>query len=118
MTSVSPSSVFVFRGGLHLRLLRELAGVRVVAVCDVDQSVLDRELQKTGAKIAAYTDVRKLLEDQSIDAITTATPDHWHALVTIWAGQAGKINAPTVARAAQLKRFLCPVSRNHTLNSK
>ena len=81
------------QGSLHLRLLRELAGVRVVAVCDVDQSVLDRELKRsagTGEKIAVYTDVRKLLEDKNIDAITTATPDHWHALITIWACQAGK----------------------------
>ncbi len=81
------------QGSLHLRLLRELAGVRVVAVCDVDQDVLDREVQRSagkGEKIAAYTDVRKLLEDKSIDAITTATPDHWHALITIWACQAGK----------------------------
>jgi hypothetical protein len=81
------------QGGLHLRLLRELAGVRVVAVCDADQSVLDRELAKaakSGDRLAAYTDVRKLLEDKDIDAITTATPDHWHALITIWACQAGK----------------------------
>jgi hypothetical protein len=81
------------QGSLHLRLLRELPGVRVVAVCDVDQDVLDREMQRTtgkGEKIAAYTDVRKLLEDKNIDAITTATPDHWHALITIWACQAGK----------------------------
>ena len=81
------------QGGLHLRLLRELAGVRVVAVCDVDQSVLDRELQRSagkGEKLAVYTDVRKLLDDKNIDAITTATPDHWHALITVWACQAGK----------------------------
>ncbi len=81
------------QGGLHLRLLRELPGVRVVAVCDVDQSVLDREAarsSKNGEELATYTDVRKLLEDKSIDAITTATPDHWHALITIWGCQAGK----------------------------
>ncbi|MBI2480349.1 MAG: Gfo/Idh/MocA family oxidoreductase, partial [Planctomycetia bacterium] len=81
------------QGGLHLRMLRELAGVRVVAVCDVDQDVLDRELKQAagrGEKLVGYTDVRKLLEDKNIDAITTATPDHWHALVTIWACQAGK----------------------------
>jgi hypothetical protein len=78
------------QGSLHLRLLRELSGVRVVAVCDVDQSVLDRERQRSGGKTATYTDVRKLLEDKNIDAVTTATPDHWHALVTIWACQAGK----------------------------
>ncbi len=81
------------QGGLHLRKLRELAGVRVVAVCDVDQDVLDREMKAASnrnEKITAYTDVRKLLDDKNIDAITTATPDHWHALVTIWACQAGK----------------------------
>ena len=81
------------QGGLHLRLLRELTGVRVVAVCDVDEDVLNRELKRSGdrgEKIAGYTDVRKLLEDKSIDAVTTATPDHWHALVTVWACQAGK----------------------------
>ncbi|MEQ1824967.1 MAG: Gfo/Idh/MocA family oxidoreductase [Pirellula sp.] len=81
------------QGSLHLKNLRELAGVRVVAVCDVDQSVLDRELAratKMGEKLAVYTDVRKLLDDKNIDAITTATPDHWHALITIWACQAGK----------------------------
>lgn len=81
------------QGGLHLQLLRELAGVRAVAVCDVDQSVLDRELARSagkGEKLATYTDVRRLLEDKNIDAITTATPDHWHALITIWACQTGK----------------------------
>ncbi|MCP4782898.1 MAG: Gfo/Idh/MocA family oxidoreductase [Fuerstiella sp.] len=81
------------QGGLHLRKLRELSGVRVVAVCDADQDVLDRELnasRKRGEKLAGYTDVRKLLEDRNIDALTTATPDHWHALITIWACQAGK----------------------------
>jgi len=81
------------QGGLHIRLLRELPGVRVVAVCDADRSVLDRGLKRAEErkeKVDAYVDVRKLLEDKSIDAVTTATPDHWHALVTIWACQAGK----------------------------
>ena len=41
-------------------------------------------------KPAAFTDVRKLLEDKSIDAISIATPNHWHSLIGIWACQAGK----------------------------
>src|ERR1700692_3393442 len=41
-------------------------------------------------KPATYTDVRKLLEDKSLDAISIATPNHWHSLITIWACQAGK----------------------------
>jgi hypothetical protein len=40
--------------------------------------------------VAGYTDVHKLLASKEVDAITTATPDHWHALVTVWACQAGK----------------------------
>jgi predicted dehydrogenase len=67
--------------------------VRVVALCDADRDVLDREVKNfrdRDEKVDAYTDVRKMLEDDNIDAVTTATPDHWHALVTIWACQAGK----------------------------
>lgn len=81
------------QGRLHIRLLRELPGVRVVALCDADRSVLDRGLKEAkdrNEKVDGYVDVRKLLEDNNIDAVTTATPDHWHALVTIWACQAGK----------------------------
>lgn len=81
------------QGGLHIRLLRELPGVRVVAVCDADRAVLDRGVKQAkdlGQPVDGYVDVRKLLEDKNIDAVTTATPDHWHALVTVWACQAGK----------------------------
>ena len=81
------------QGRYHVKLLRELQGVRVVALCDADRDVLAREVkgfQGSSEKVDAYTDVRRLLEDKNVDAITTATPDHWHALVTIWACQAGK----------------------------
>jgi predicted dehydrogenase len=84
---------FRSQGRYHIKLLRELPGVRVVALCDVDRGVLGREAKAfadRNEKVDAYTDVRKMLENRDIDAITTATPDHWHALVTIWACQAGK----------------------------
>ena len=84
---------FRSQGRNHIRWLRELPGVRVVALCDPDRGVLDREVKGSkgrNEKIDGYVDVRKLLEDKNIDAVTTATPDHWHALVTIWACQAGK----------------------------
>lgn len=84
---------FNSQGKTHLRALRELAGVRVAALCDCDRAVLDRELaasKKRNENVAGYTDIRRLLENKDIDAITTATPDHWHALATIWACQAGK----------------------------
>ncbi|MFC1795222.1 Gfo/Idh/MocA family protein, partial [Planctomycetota bacterium] len=61
--------------------------------CDADRNLIDREvgkLKERNQKVDTYVDVRKLLEDKNIDAIITATPNHWHSLVTIWACQAGK----------------------------
>jgi predicted dehydrogenase len=81
------------RGGSHIEGLRKVPGTRLVALCDVDRSVLDQELQKCqgrGEKVEGYTDIRKLLENKDIDVVTLATPNHWHALGSIWAVQAGK----------------------------
>jgi predicted dehydrogenase len=82
------------QGGGHIGYFNEKEGVRVVALCDVDRAQAEGRAQnfekKYGQKVKTYTDVRELLEDKSIDAITSATPNHWHSLVTIWACQAGK----------------------------
>ena len=54
---------------------------------------LDREVQaasRTGAKVAVYRDLRRVLDDKTIDAVVIALPNHWHALATVWACQAGK----------------------------
>ena len=51
---------------------------------------LDVELMKTKKKPAAYDDMRRVFQDKSIDAVSFATPNHWHALGTVWACQAGK----------------------------
>jgi predicted dehydrogenase len=80
-------------GRSHINQIRRLGGVRLVALCDVDEAVLDRDLAMigdSGNQIARYRDVRNLLENRDIDAITVATPNHWHALITLWACQAGK----------------------------
>src|SRR5882762_988860 len=81
------------RGKDHLKEMGEQEGVRLVALCDVDSKVLGREVDKCnerGQKIEGYTDIRKLLENKDIDVVTFATPNHWHALGSIWAVQAGK----------------------------
>jgi predicted dehydrogenase len=81
------------QGQEHIEGLRKVPGVRVVALCDVDQEILDREVKKfkdRSERIDAYTDVRKLLEDKNIDAIDVCTPHHWHSLMAIWGCQAGK----------------------------
>lgn len=81
------------RGKDHLKEMGEVKGTRLVALCDVDSAILSHEMQRCetqGQKVQGYTDVRKLLENSEIDAVTIATPNHWHSLVAIWAIQAGK----------------------------
>jgi predicted dehydrogenase len=77
----------------HVRRYRKMPGVRLVAVCEVDQRRLSQVVQNLTAdkeKVRGYTDIRKLLEDKEVDAVTISTPNHWHALAAIWACQAGK----------------------------
>lgn len=81
------------RGHQLIPRLREIPGVRIVALCDVDRTFLDRELQPLkdrGEEVAAHTDLRRVLDDKTIDAVVIALPNHWHALATIWACQARK----------------------------
>ncbi len=82
------------QGGAHIRSYSAMKNVEIAAVCDIDESVLNRrlgEIEKSGKKRPqGITDVRKVLEDKSIDAISIATPNHTHTLITIWGCQAGK----------------------------
>jgi predicted dehydrogenase len=85
------------RGRDHIRCYHELAreeNVEIAALCDIDESVLNEQATAyenlSGRHVKLFTDVRKLLEDPSIDAVSYATPNHWHALGAIWACQAGK----------------------------
>ncbi|MGB7281275.1 MAG: Gfo/Idh/MocA family oxidoreductase [Candidatus Acidiferrum sp.] len=82
------------RGNDHIRGFAHVPGVELAALCDVDENVLNMRLgtvEKLGLpKPKPYGDVRKLLEDKEIDAISIATPNHWHSLIAIWACQAGK----------------------------
>lgn len=84
---------FNSQGRVHIEGFRKTPGARVVALCDADSAVLEREAKKfrdRNEPIATFTDVRKLLESKEVDVITTATPNHWHALIAVWACQAGK----------------------------
>src|SRR5258708_6494643 len=82
------------QGNEHISEYSKMPNVEIAALCDVDENVLNKrigEVVSSGKKKpTAYTDVRKLLEDKSIDAISIATPNHWHSLIGIWACQAGK----------------------------
>jgi predicted dehydrogenase len=80
----------------HVAALAQMTdeNVKIVAVCDCDREKLataDRRYpQLKGLKPTAYDDMRKLLDDRSVDAVSIALGDRWHALATIWACQAGK----------------------------
>jgi len=81
------------KGKEHIKGFRAIPGVQIVALCDCDTAFLDLEAQRfkeRNESIQRYTDYRKLLENKDIDAVVIVTPDHWHALMTVWACQAGK----------------------------
>lgn len=81
------------KGKAHLRVLSEIPGHRVVALCDVDQVRLDEavaDFKQAGQQVEAYRDYRYLLDSKEVDAVIIATPNHWHALQALWACQAGK----------------------------
>ncbi len=81
------------RGKADMREFRNVPGVRIAGLCDVDRAILEPEVEKCkalGENVESFTDVRRLLQSKNIDAVSVTTPNHWHALVTIWACQAGK----------------------------
>jgi len=82
------------RGGNHLSIYSRLPEARVVGLCDVNQAARERAqavLVKAGVeKAKEFGDMRQAFADPSIEAVSIATPNHWHALAAIWACQAGK----------------------------
>ena len=82
------------RGTAHAQTLAKLPNVNVAAICDIDERELPKivaDVEKiSGKKPRTETDIRKVLDNKEIDAISIAAPNHWHALATIWACQAGK----------------------------
>ena len=83
-------------GGRGRQLIDALRGVpqaKIVALCDVDEHVLGHGvelLKKENQNVSAHTDMRRVFDDGNVDAVLVAIPNHWHALATVWACQAGK----------------------------
>jgi predicted dehydrogenase len=78
----------------HIRGFGKIPGVKIKTICDVDENLfperVDRIQKDFGYKPGTEWDMRKVFDDKEIDAVTFATPNHWHALGTIWATQAKK----------------------------
>lgn len=81
------------RGPQLIDAFRQIPDVRVASLCDVDRQFFDVELKKfEPSEVTPKTEVdfRRVLDDDSIDAVVIATPDHWHAVMAVWACQADK----------------------------
>lgn len=83
------------RGNALMRGFLSQPDVEVAWIIDADRNVLERRAEEVverngGRKPKTSTDVRHALEDDSVDALVVATPNHWHSLMVIWAAQAGK----------------------------
>jgi len=86
---------FHSQGNTHISDILKMGDTaEYVALCDVDSNVLDewtkKVEEKQGKAPKKYKDIREALQDKSIDAVTIATPNHWHSLAATWACQAGK----------------------------
>ncbi|OAI47505.1 dehydrogenase [Planctomycetaceae bacterium SCGC AG-212-F19] len=83
------------RGGSHVDAFSRMPGVQITYLIDPDTRTFAKHLKTGNGKAGGngpqqVQDVRKALEDKNLDVISIATPNHWHALMTIWACQAGK----------------------------
>ncbi|MFP4191927.1 MAG: Gfo/Idh/MocA family protein [Candidatus Hydrogenedentota bacterium] len=84
------------QGRNHINGLSTRDDVEVVCLVDPDENVLEdrrgglQDRVEDAYTVRGETDVRRMLEDDSIDAISVATPNHWHSLIVVWAAQAGK----------------------------
>ena len=82
------------RGGSHVGEFVKMPGVEIAYLVDPDVRTYGKRLDEIrkhgGREPATLQDIRRVLEDESVDAVSVATPNHWHSLMTIWACQAGK----------------------------
>lgn len=81
------------KGGSHVRGLLKLKGVLLAAICDVDPERLAKQVEVAkaeGVTPFTATDPRHILARNDVDAVVIATPNHWHAVLAVWACRAGK----------------------------
>ena len=83
------------RGGQLIPMFGKAKGVRIVAVCDPDRGRAEEKAKlaaphNAGKAVDTESDLRRVLDRDDVDAVVVATPNHWHALASIWAIQAGK----------------------------
>jgi Oxidoreductase family, NAD-binding Rossmann fold/Oxidoreductase family, C-terminal alpha/beta domain len=85
------------QGSFHIESycdLKKSHNVNVKTLCDTEEQLFESRskavIENTGVKPVTEWDLHKVFDDKEIDAVSIATPNHWHALATIWACEAGK----------------------------
>ena len=99
----------------HVATFRQFDDVALVAVSDVHRGRLEEGRKAAGGDSAGLSDFRKLIDDNRVDAVVIATPDHWHALMAMMACAAGKdvyVEKPLTLFARE-GRWLIDVARKH-----
>lgn len=106
-------------GFSNLKSLHKIPETQCLALCDVDQMVLDKKVAETekltGTKPQTYTDYRALLDNQDLDFVVIGTPDHWHCLMMVEALEAGKhvyVEKP-IANSIQECDIMLAASQKH-----
>jgi predicted dehydrogenase len=103
------------RGDQVLDAFLKQADCEVIGVCDLSADYMDLAAKKIGGTLRRFNDYRQLLDWKELDAVVIATPDHWHALQTIHACQAGKdiyVEKPLSLCVAEGRRMVQAVTRH------
>ena len=108
---------FKGRGKALLGAIKRAEGAKLVGLCDVDEHIL-RDYDADNKQLFRTTDLREVLQRDDVDAIASATPNHWHALLTCWASEAGKhvyIEKPISHNMYESKMIVDVVRKNKTI---
>lgn len=106
------------RGMQLVSAIQQHADAEIVAVCDVYQPFMEKAAGVIGGTVAQEGDFRKLLERGDIDAVVVASPDHWHALHTVMACDAGKdvyVEKPLSITVHEGRRMVEAAKRNNRI---
>jgi predicted dehydrogenase len=110
------------RGSDHLGGFIGLPDTEVTHICDADEAVGRKRCEEVGKrqkrKPEFVRDVREIMNNKSIDIVSTATPNHWHALISIWAMQAGKdvyVEKPVSHNVSEGRRIVEAARKYHKI---
>jgi predicted dehydrogenase len=107
------------RGDQVLDAFLKQPDAEVAAICDLSDAYLDHAAQKAGTSPRRFKDYRQVLDQKDLDAVVIATPDHWHALQTIHACQAGKdvyVEKPLSLCVAEGRRMIETVRKHNRVS--